>query len=111
PFADPPPGSGQFPAVPLPITGLLWCLASVACLAGGVSALAGALEEASPALAARTRPVGNFRWWALRLVPVVVCAPGIYETIDRAQVGLMLTALTCAMIAAALRGKRLRAGL
>lgn len=50
------------------------------------------------------------RWWLLRMLPVLVCLPPIGHTLMRGQANLLLLALICGMMAAALRGRRFLAG-
>ncbi len=111
PFADPPPGVFPEAVVPFEVSVALWYLFSVLCLVVAVHWLASALEQTSPDPSVRHQPPGCRRWWALRFLPVVVCLPAIGQTLSRGQVNLLLLALLCGMMAAALRGKSFRAGL
>jgi len=108
PLADP-PGAATSRAVFAVKVGL-WYALSVLFLALAVHGLASALEQTSPALAARTRPAGRRRWWALRLVPVLACLPALGHGLALGQVNVLWLALVCGMGAAALRGRPWRAG-
>jgi hypothetical protein len=110
PLAERPPGHpvAQW-TLPFPVSVGLWYALSVALLCLGVHALASAVEAASRE---RQRPEPETaRWWALRLVPVLVCLPAIGHTLMRGQVNLLVLALLAGMAAATLRGRPWRAGL
>jgi hypothetical protein len=111
PFAEPPPGVYPEAAVPFEVSVALWYLFGVLCLIVAVHWLASALEETSPDPRVRGQPRGCRRWWALRVIPIVVCLPAIGQTLSRGQVNLLLLAILCGMMAAAVRGQRFRAGL
>jgi hypothetical protein len=111
PLADPPPGADRSGTLPYPVTVALWYLLSALCLAVGVHLLASALEQTSPDPAVRSQPWGCRRWWALRILPILICLPPIGHTLMRGQVNLLLLLLLCGMAAALLRGQRARAGL
>lgn len=111
PLADPPPGAAALLATPFRVSVAIWYACSLVCLAAGVHWLARALEETSPEVSVRNQRPGCRRWWALRVLPVVACLPQIAATLGRGQVNLLVLALLCGMAAAALRGRRGRAGL
>jgi hypothetical protein len=51
------------------------------------------------------------RWWAMRLVPVLILLPAITRTLARGQVNLFVVALLAGWIAGVVRGRRFRAGI
>lgn len=109
PLADPPPGADQSWTVPYPISVAIWYVFGLLCLATAVHGLACALEKNAADTIAL--PDGGWRWWALRLLPVLACLPPIGHTLMRGQVSLLLLLLLCGMAAALLRGRRWQAGL
>src|SRR5260370_32389830 len=75
---------------------------NLGCLAFAVHTLAAALDPA---------PAGSFRWWALRVWPVLACLVPIGHTLMRGQSNLLVLALLAATVAAVLRGRSFQAGL
>jgi hypothetical protein len=110
PLADAPEGIWLPGQVPFAVSVFLYYLVSLVCLALGVHALAAALEYASGHAQVRWQPAGCRRWWLLRIVPVLICLPPIGHTLMRGQANLYLLALVCLATAAAVRGRRLWAG-
>jgi len=103
PFADPPVGAapvGYF--FPFAVSVALWFLLSVGFAAATVHLFAAAVLPD----AAR----GSRRWWYARTVPFYACIGGIGFTLGRGQVNLLVVVLIAAMFAAAVRGRRVRAG-
>jgi hypothetical protein len=111
PLAEAPAGQSTAGLLPFAASAGLWYLFSVACLLLAVHWLASALEQASPDPAVRDQPRGCRRWWALRVIPVLVCLTPIGHTLMRGQVNLLVLALLCGAAAAMLRGRRLLSGL
>ena len=134
PFADPPAGylanhlaqvsTGDFDhrpeyvpltnpvfLVPYEVSIGLWYLFSLGCLIWATHRLAGALEEHSSDPRLPAQPRYCRRWWALRIVPVLICLLPIGHTLQRSQVNLLILALLCAMMASFIRRQSLRAGL
>ncbi|MCI0462132.1 MAG: DUF2029 domain-containing protein [Gemmataceae bacterium] len=123
PLADPPAGADSTGMVPYAVSAGLWYAFGLLCLALAVHWLASALEETtglgerrglSPPPPDRRDKLGGSltqRWWALRVLPVLLCLPPAGHTLMRGQVNLLLLALLCAMTAALVRGRRFRAGL
>src|SRR5262249_50261399 len=56
-------------------------------------------------------PPGGRRWWALRVVPLMVCLPSVGSTLVRGQITPLLFFLIAAGLAAAARGRRVLSGL
>lgn len=110
PLADAPAGVERTWMIPLAVSAGLWYVFSVICLAWGVHTLARALEETVLAPVIGVTSPGTRRWWALRVLPVLACLTQIGGSLARGQVTLLLLALLCAMIAAALRGRSFKAG-
>jgi hypothetical protein len=106
PLADPPLGRPTAGMVPYPLSVALWYVLSLLCLALAVHWLAGALEAS---LGARP-PTGSRAWWALRVLPVLGCAPALGGSLMRGQVDTILLLLLCGMTAAAMRGRSAWAG-
>lgn len=111
PLADPGPHTNVVPAIPYAWKVAIWFSLSLIFLALAVHLLASALEESSqrtndPLPGWKTR-----RWWALRLIPIWICLPGIGHTLGRGQVNLLLLLLLCGAAAALLRKQSGRAGL
>lgn len=97
--------------VPFAVSVALWYGLSVLAVVWAVHVLARRLERASTDLAVRDAPPGCWRWWALRVIPVVVCLPGIARTLALGQVDLLVLFLICAALAATLARQGYRAGL
>jgi hypothetical protein len=110
PLADPPPGIDRAGMLPFWASVAIWYVFSVACLTFAVHALACALEDRALPVLGRKVPRGCWRWWALRLIPILGCLTPIGHTLMRGQVNLLLLALLSAMTAALLRGQNGRAG-
>ncbi len=111
PFADPPAGSDRDGTIPYAVSLGIWYVASCLFLFAAAHLLAAALEDASPSLRVRSIPRYCERWWALRMLPVLICLLPIGRNLARGQVGTLLLLLLCGMVAATLRGHRWRAGL
>jgi hypothetical protein len=117
PLADPPPSADRSGMLPFWLSVAIWYIVSLGCLVLAVHWLAGAIERTtslpSPLPGSgRGRGVRPFcrRWWALRIVPILVCFLPIGHSLMRGQVNLLLLALLCGMAAATLRGRSLLAG-
>lgn len=109
PFAEKPPDHPiELWTLPFGVSVALWYFLSVVLLGVAVHWLAGVLEETTPGL--RGQP-GSRRWWALRLLPILVCLPSIGHTLARGQVNLLILLLLAGMAAALVKGRSFRAGL
>ena len=110
PLADPPAAPNR--AGHAAFRGLrrhfLWV--SLFTIALAVHLLATALERASPDPAVRTQPRGCWRWWTLRVLPVLACLPPIAHTLMRGQANVFLLLLLCGAMAAVIHNRRWRAG-
>jgi hypothetical protein len=111
PLADPPPNAARDGMPPFSLSVAIWYWFSVGCLAWGVHILSRALEQTSSDGSMRLQPPGGMRWRALRFLPVLACLPAIGQTLVRGQVNLLLFAVLCGWVAAAMRGRRWQAGL
>jgi hypothetical protein len=113
PLADPPPGVPMFAAVPFAVTVGVWYLLSVFLAFQSIHTLASALVESSKPLAAAIGPRWSRGWWALRMVPLLVCLPYLGHALVIGQINVLWMALTCWMAAALLRkgDSRIRAAL
>ena len=99
PLANPPPGADRAGMLPYPVSVAAWYLLGVASMAIGVHVLAASLERTSLDPAVRATPPGTVRWWALRMIPVLVCLPSIGRTLSRGQTNLTVLMLFCGMAA------------
>jgi hypothetical protein len=111
PLADAPPGVDRTGLLPYSVSVGLWFALSVGFLALGLHSLASALEARSAEPKVRTQPWGCRRWWALRILPFLACLPAVGHTLMRGQTNLLLLALLCGTVSAALRGRSWRSGL
>lgn len=111
PLADPPAGANRDGCLPYAISVGLWYILTMMLGWAGVHMLAKALEETSGDPAVRGQPRFCRRWWALRLLPLLVLLPAIGRSQMRGQVGLVIAFLLCGMAAALLRGRRARSGI
>jgi hypothetical protein len=111
PLANAPAGESHAGMLPFHEAVALWHCFGLLCLVAAAHWLASALEAQSADPAIRTQPRWCYRWWALRLWPVLVCITPVGQTLVRGQVNLLVLAMLCAMLAAALRRQSWRAGL
>jgi hypothetical protein len=111
PLADPPPCYSRDGMLPFGLSVGLWYAISIACLMVASHCLAKAIEETVYRTQGRRVEPYSRAWWGLRLIPVLACLPPICQTLMRGQVNLILLAVLCAMSAAFLRGRSVRAGL
>jgi hypothetical protein len=94
--------------VAYPVSVAICFLLNVTCLFLGVHQLASALEERT---SLGEQPRFCRRWWALRLVPMLVCFLPIAHTLMRGQVNLVILGSLCAALAGWIRGQSFRAGM
>jgi hypothetical protein len=111
PLADKPSGTDGPDTFPFAVSVALWYVLGVLAAAWSTHLLATALEQVSLDAAVASQPRGCRRWWLLRVIPLLVCLPGIARTLALGQVELLVLLLLCGTIAAALRGRSWRAGL
>ncbi len=111
PMADPPPAASRVGYMPYEVSIGLWYALTLIMGLAGVHILAKALEETSPDPSVREQPAFCGRWWALRILPVLIMLPAIGQSQARGQVGLPIAFVLCCAAASLLRGRRLRAGL
>lgn len=100
PLANPPPGADRAGMLPYEVSVAVWYFFSVGCLALGVHWLASAVEASLKPPLASNPPRGCVSWWALRILPVLVCLPSIGRTLSRGQVNLVVLMLLCGLAAA-----------
>jgi hypothetical protein len=110
PLGDPPRGADAAGFVPYAVSVAVVYALNLVFLALAVHWLAGALEYASLGPSGRWLAWDSRRWWRLRVLPLLVCLAPIGHTLMRGQANLLLLALVCGMIAAAVRGRRFLAG-
>ncbi len=111
PLADPPRGMSREGYLPYEVSIGLWYVLTLVMGFLGVHILAKALEDTSENSAIRGQPVFCRRWWALRVLPVLILLPAIGRGQMRGQVDMLLVLLLCMAAASILRGRRLLAGL
>ena len=111
PMADPPHGASREGYMPYSISLGLWYVLTLAMGLAGVHLLANALEETSPDASVPEQPVFCRRWWAQRVLPLLILLPAIGQSQGRGQVGLPVAFFLCCAAACLLRKKRFRAGL
>jgi hypothetical protein len=110
PLANKPSGTDGPDTFPFAVSTALWYILGVLAVAWSTHLLATALEQVSLDAAVGSQPRGCRRWWLLRVIPLLVCLPGIARTLALGQVDLLVLLLVCGTIAAALRGRSWRAG-
>jgi len=110
PFADPPAGADAAWRVPFALSVFLMYAFSLICAFWASHWLASALEQRSLDPEVRSQPPGCWRWWALRILPLLLVLPEILGTLGRGQVNLLLLALLCGTIGAILRKRSWLAG-
>ena len=96
---DSPP---TIPFVPFAFSVAIVYLVNLSCLAFAVHTLASVLEPA---------PASRFRWYTLRIWPILACVIPIGHTLMRGQANFLVLALVTAGLAATLRGRNFQAGL
>ena len=72
-----------------------------------VGKLTGAMFGRPPV---RNQSPGCWRWWTLRILPLLLVLPEVLGTLGRGQVNLLLLALLCGAIGAVLRKRSRLAG-
>jgi hypothetical protein len=122
PLADAPVGDPRSWMLPYPVSVAVFYYGTLLLGLWGVWMLGGALEETaregdrpaglspSPELTPSPARYGR-RWWALRILPVLICLPAIGRAQTRGQIGLIMAFLLAGMSASILRRQRFRAGL
>ncbi|MBF0558986.1 MAG: DUF2029 domain-containing protein, partial [Nitrospirae bacterium] len=111
PLADPPEGRDRTGYLPYKWSvGIWYVLTTLICIAG-INKLANVIGDRYANLAAARGSYSSLQWWALRVIPVLVLLPAIGRSQMRGQVGLLIGFAFCCVAAAALEGKRFRAGL
>ena len=111
PLGDPPPGQDAAGFLPYPISVAIFYIGGVLLLFAGVHRLASALEETSTDPTFRAQTPAHRRWWALRVVPILVCLVPIGTTLGKGQVNTLILFLLASTGADWLRGKSFRGGL
>jgi len=103
PLADRPPGVVGGRWVPYAVTVCVFYAVNVLLLALAVHWLAGAIDPDAPR--------GTRRWWALRVLPALVCLVPIGHTLNRAQTNILMLTMVCGLIAGLASGRRFAGGL
>lgn len=107
PLASAPPNSAQTGMLPYAVSIGLWYAISVGCLWLAVHWLANALGRAAP----EPWPRYSRRWWAIRVVPILICILAIGRTLSRGQSNMVILLFLCGMASLAVSKGRFRAGL
>jgi hypothetical protein len=107
PLADPPAGADRTGMLPYSVSAGIWYVFNLLCLALAVHWLAAALERT----VCTGQPAGSRAWWALRVLPVLICLPPVGHNLMRGQVNVLMLALLGGAAAGLLSGQRFRAGL
>ncbi len=113
PLADPPAGTPPEKrgyGLPYPASIAFFYAISVAALFGAMHILASAIEGQSRSPNSRVPEPFGRRWWALRLTPILICAPMIATTLGRGQPTLVILFCLAAMTVAFMRGRSSLAG-
>jgi alpha-1,2-mannosyltransferase len=111
PLADPPPGADRTGMLPFSVSAGIFYALNVLCLLLATHWLANAIESQWWRSSGEEKLIRGYRWWSLRLLPILVCLPPIGHTLMRGQVNVLLLFLLSGMIAASLRGRSYRSGL
>ena len=109
PFADPPAGADAAWRIPFAVSVFLMYAFSLVCISGPATGWR-ALEQRSSDPQVRSQPPGCWRWWALRILPLLLVLPEVLGTLGHGQVNLLLLALLCGAIGALLRKRSWLAG-
>lgn len=110
PIANPPPGANRAWMLPYGVSVAVWYIVSVLCLLFGIHWLARAIEPPLEKTIGLRFPRGSTSWWALRVIPFLVCLPSIGRTLSRGQINLEVLLLFCATAALAVTRWRKLAG-
>ncbi len=111
PLADPPHGEDRTGYLPYEATVGLWYIITLALGVAGIEILASSVEDQFRSLTAGKERRFSQRWWALRIVPLLILMPAIGQAQGRGQVNLLIAFFLCCVAASTLKGRRLRAGL
>ena len=108
PLADPPTGTPpemRGYGLPYPASVVVYYALSLAALFGATHILASAIESRSRSPNLRGPPPFGRRWWRLRLLPILICAPMIGSTFSRGQPTFFILICLALMAAAFMRGR------
>jgi len=111
PLADPPPGHNRAGMMPFGMAVAIWYVLNLLFVGWAANHLAVAMERAVAARYGGIPPPGSQAWWALRLLPIVICLPPIGVALERGQADLLVLAMLCGFIAAAIAGRSFAAGM
>ena len=89
----------------------IWYVLSVAALFLAIHWLANMLEGSFAGPLSMRPPPGCWRWWAFRVIPVLVCLPSIGRTLSRGQVNTFVLLLFCGLGILAAKKRGVLAGL
>ncbi len=110
PLADAPAGQSRAGLVPYAVSVAIWYVIGILAVWLGACTLARALEKSSQDPQVRGQPRYCRRWWALRIIPILVCLPALGRALVRGQVNSILLLLFCVAGAALAGRKELRSG-
>jgi hypothetical protein len=89
----------------------VWYVLSILLIAFSAHALACALEGCSFRDAPPLETVQRRRWWAVRALPLLVCAGSLGTDLSRSQNDILMLSTVCFGLYAAAKGREFRAGL
>jgi alpha-1,2-mannosyltransferase len=111
PLADPPPGQSRAGMMPFGVAVAIWYVLNLILVGWAVNHLAAAMERAVAARYGGIPPPGSRSWWALRILPMVICLPPIGVALERGQADLLLLAMLVGFIVAVMARRSLAAGM
>lgn len=111
PLADPPPGVPMHPAVPYPLSIVIWYALGAGAMLWSIHLLCATWEETSEAPRVRTLTTRHRRWWAHRVLLLLACAGPMFTTLGRGQVNLLVLLALAFMVRWAARRRDFAAGL
>lgn len=106
PFAEADGATGPRAEFQFGVSVAAWYLLSVGFLFASAHVLASSAERATAAGVT----AGCRRWWALRLLPVLITLPAVGNTLSHGQANMLALLLLSAAIASATAGRSARAG-
>ncbi|CAN5870222.1 hypothetical protein BH11PLA1_BH11PLA1_15360 [soil metagenome] len=107
-------GTGSAPPsgyLPFGVSCAIWYLISLASALLSAHLIARAIELSDPILSTRPRPALHERaWWMLRLLPLLICAPAVFNGMSRGQTDALVLLCISAFILLWIRRRSARAG-
>ena len=110
PLADAPAGHSRAGLLPYAVSVGIWYVISIVVIWLGVCFIAHAFEASSSDPMVRSQKRYCRRWWALRILPILVCMPALGRALARGQINCVLLMLFCLAGAALTWRKQIAAG-